>query len=145
MDYLLEGIPHVFTPLTVFSFLLLLLTQGLGWIVASTVDRAPVTFLPNECYKHWTGYHGQGLCLPSLSEWGSRSEISNQFQFPAGSLQVRWRTKLISGQKSLSEMLDTSLGLWSQVSLVLVCICRPSHCWLSSLLLCLNKQWLGLG
>lgn len=91
--------------------------------MASTVDRAPVTFLPSDGQRHWTGYQDRGPCLPGLSERGCGSEISNQFQFSAGASSQCGDTELISGQKS---PLDTGLGLWSQVSLVLVCICCPS-------------------
>lgn len=92
-----------------------------------------------------------GLCVYRVFQSkGCWTEISNQFQFSAVSLPVRWHThiqtlKKKKKKKDLGPEVPSWDGLWSQVSLVLVCIPCPSHCWLSSLLVCLNKHWLGLG
>lgn len=101
------------------------------WVL-ETLDRLP-----------WSGC--VCVCSPCLSETGCPTEISNQFQFSAVWLPVGWHTKLILGQKSHPEMLDTSSGLWSQVSLPLVCVPVLPHCWLTRRLVCLNKHWLGIG
>lgn len=115
------GGAYTFTPSAVFSFLLLLLTQGLRWIVASTVDRALVTFLPRWAPRTdgrpWSGPMFTESFGDSALNW--RSVISsNPLQC---SLSVKWHTELISGQKN--PLWDIWLQHGSRVSSFFSCLC----------------------
>lgn len=82
--------------------------------------------------------HGHGLCLPYWSERSCWTRISDQFQSRAVWLPVGSNAELIRGQETHLKMTG-----WSQVSLLLVRVAVLPHCWLSRLLVCLNKQCLG--
>lgn len=112
-------------PLVVFSFLLLLLTQGLRWIVALTVDRAPGDLPPWWVLETLDRLPWSGSSVFTMSFRSRAAELRSVISSNSLLFYSQWgdSTTLIPGQKSQSwGALHQFFGLWSQVSLVPVCI-----------------------
>lgn len=88
---------YVFTLLAVFSFLLLLLTQGSRWIVASTVDRALVTPTPVSVGNTGQATVVRAPCSSSFSERSRRSEVIDQIPLAAVSPRGEVKDKTDGG------------------------------------------------
>lgn len=117
---------------------------GWRWIVASTADRDPLTFLPPLFQRQTRPRWPAPVFTISLCEGGCRSVISSSsLQVPSQRSDTQGRSR---AGEPFPETLDTTVrSLRLRFPCCLCAFAVLPQCWLSSLLLCLNKHRLGLG